>query len=130
MNFRFSTKQNNNGNVWVYRLKKREGIKIEKIEDLKDYKISVWRNDFRHLFLEQTLGNRNLYLTNNDKSAILMVRDGRADVFIFYGTTFSIFKKKMNINPDLFEKVFKIKELSGTGLYLATKKVIHILLKC
>ena len=109
-------------NVWVYRLKKREDIKIEKIEDLKDYKISVWRNDFRHLFLKQTLGNRNLYLTDNDKSAILMVRDGRADAFIFYETTFSIFMKKMNINPDLFEKVFKIKELSGTGLYLATNK--------
>jgi len=109
-------------NVWVYRLKKRKDIKIEKSEDLKNYKIAVWRNDFRHLFLEQTLGDRNLYLTNNDKSAILMVRDGRADAFIFYETTFSIFMKKMNINPDLFEKVFKIKELSGTGLYLATNK--------
>lgn len=30
--------------------------------------------------------------------------------------------KKMNLNPNLFEKVFKIKELSGTGLYLATNK--------
>jgi ABC-type amino acid transport substrate-binding protein len=51
-----------------------------------------------------------------------MVRDGRADAFIFYETTFSIFMKKININPDLFEKVFKIEELSGTGLYLATNK--------
>ena len=44
-------------NIWVYRLKKREDIKIDKIEDLKDYKITVWRNDFRHLFLEQNLGD-------------------------------------------------------------------------
>ena len=28
----------------------------------------------------------------------------------------------MNLNPNLFEKVFKIKELSGAGLYLATNK--------
>jgi len=99
MNFRFSTKQNNNGNVWVYRLKKREGIKIEKIEDLKDYKISVWRNDFRHLFLEQTLGNKNLYLTNNDKSAILMVRDGRADVFYFLRDYFFDIQEKNEYQP-------------------------------
>ena len=109
-------------NNWVYRLKKREDIKIEKIEDLKNYKISVWRDDFRHQFLEQNLGHRKLYLTNSDKSAILMVRDGRADAFIFYEKTFSIFMKKMNLNPNLFKKVFKINELSGTGLYLATNK--------
>ena len=109
-------------NNWVYRLKKREDIKIEKIKDLKNYKISVWRDDFRHQFLEQNLGHRKLYLTNSDKSAILMVRDGRADAFIFYEKTFSIFMKKMNLNPNLFKKVFKINELSGTGLYLATNK--------
>ena len=30
--------------------------------------------------------------------------------------------KKMNLDPNLFKKVFKINELSGTGLYLATNK--------
>jgi PAS domain-containing protein len=35
----------------VDRLKKRDDIKIKKIDDLKDYKISVWRNDYRHQFL-------------------------------------------------------------------------------
>jgi len=54
MNFHISTRQNY---IWVYRLKKRKDIKIDKIEDLKDYKIAVWRNDFRHLFLEQNLGH-------------------------------------------------------------------------
>ena len=60
-------------NTWVYRLKKREDIKIEKIEDLKDYKIAVWRDDFRHQFLKKKLGHRKLYLTGSDQSAILMV---------------------------------------------------------
>jgi polar amino acid transport system substrate-binding protein len=109
-------------NTWVYCLKKREDIKIEKIEDLKDYKISVWRNDFRHQFLEQNLGHKKLFLTENDKSAILMIRDGRADAFLYYDFTFSIFMKTMNLNQNLYKKVFKINELSGTGLYLATNK--------
>jgi ABC-type amino acid transport substrate-binding protein len=62
--------------IWVYCLQKRDDIKIEKIEDLKNYKISAWRNDYRHQFLEQNLGHRKLELTNSDKSAILMVREG------------------------------------------------------
>jgi polar amino acid transport system substrate-binding protein len=109
-------------NTWVYRLKKREDIKIEKIEDLKDYKIAVWRDDFRHQFLEKKLGHRKLYLTESDQSAILMVRDERADVFLFYDSTFPIFMKTMNLDQNLFKRVFKINELSGDSLYLATNK--------
>jgi polar amino acid transport system substrate-binding protein len=109
-------------NTWVYRLKKREDIEIEKIEDLKDYKISVWRNDYRHQFLEKKLGHRNLFLTESDKSAVLMVRDGRADAFLFNDSTFSIFMKTMNLDQNLFKKVFKIIDLSGASLYLATNK--------
>ena len=109
-------------NTWVYRLKKREDIKIEKIEDLKDYKISVWRNDYRHQFLEKNLEHRKLFLTESDKSAILMVRDERADAFLFNDSNFSIFMKTMNLNPNLFKKVFKINDLSGASLYLATNK--------
>jgi polar amino acid transport system substrate-binding protein len=107
-------------NTWVYRLKKREDIKIEKIEDLKDYKISVWRNDFRHQFLEKKLGHRKLFLTESDKSAILMVRDERADAFLFNDSNFPIFMKTMNLDQNLFIKVFKINDLSGASLYLAT----------
>ena len=109
-------------NTWVYRLKKREDIKIEKIENLKDYKISVWRNDFRHQFLEKNLGHRKFFLTESDKSAILMVREGRADAFLYYDSTFPIFMKTMNLNQNLFKKVFKINDLSGASLYLATIK--------
>ena len=109
-------------NTWAYRLKKREDIKIEKIEDLKDYKIAVWRNDFRHQFLEKKLGHRNLYLTESDQSAILMVKNERADAFLFYDATFPIFMKTMNLDQNLFTKVFKINELSKASLYLATNK--------
>lgn len=108
--------------TWVYRLKKREDIKIEKIEDLKDYKISVWRDDFRHQFLKKKLGDRNLFLTGSDKSAILMVREERADVFLHYDSTFPIFMKTMELNQNLFKKIFKINDLSGVSLYLATNK--------
>ena len=109
-------------NIWVYCLKKRDDIKIEKIEDLKNYKISAWRNDYRHQFLEQNLGHRKLELTNSDKSAILMVREGRADAFLHYDAIFPIFMKKMNLNPNLFKKVFKINALSGVPFYLAINK--------
>ena len=109
-------------NIWVYGLKKRDDIKIEKIEDLKDYKISAWRNDYRHQFLEQNLGHRKLELTDSDKSAILMVREGRADAFLHYDAIFPIFMKKMNLDQSLFKKVFKINELSGVPFYLATNK--------
>ena len=109
-------------NIWVYCLKKRDDIKIEKVESLKDYTISAWRNDYRHQFLEQNLGHKKLYLTNSDKSAILMVREGRADAFLHYDVIFPIFMKKMNLNPDLFKKVFKINALSGLPFYLAINK--------
>ena len=109
-------------NIWVYCLKKRDDIKIEKVEDLKDYTISAWRNDYRHQFLEQNLGHKKLYLTNSDKSAILMVREGRADAFLHYDVIFPIFMKKMNLDPNLFKKVFKINALSGVPFYLAINK--------
>ena len=70
-------------NLFLYKLKKRNGLTINNIEEAKNYNIGVTRNDFPHVRLKQ-LGFKDaqLFLSPKDKSNIIMLLNERIDFVV------------------------------------------------
>jgi len=98
-------------NDYFISLSNRTDIKISNIEDIKNYKVAVLKDDRTHQMMLK-LGfeeNKNLYIINNTYSMLklLMTRDNID--FILADTVNVKYRAKFNnIDPKLFKTYFKL----------------------
>lgn len=106
-------------NLSLFRLKKRNDIIINKIEDAREFKIGVVRDDVTHQFFQNNKYSR-IYPVSNRKSKIRMLLVGRVD--LISGNEFALaFKMKlMGVQFSRVEKAFTITQTGG--YYMAFNK--------
>ena len=102
--------------VYLYRLKSRPEIKVDKLDDIKKYKIGAVRDDVRAQYLEK-LGVKP-DLTNSDSFNSKKLAVNRIDMFPIDEAALIALYKREGVDPEIVVKVFKLTDLS-TGLYMA-----------
>ena len=102
--------------VYLYKLKSRQEIKVTKLDDLKNFKIGAVRDDIRAQYLEK-LGLK-LDLTNTDSFNSKKLAVNRIDMFPIDEAALIALYKREDVDPDTVVKVYKLDDLSS-GLYMA-----------
>lgn len=104
----------------AYKLTSRRDIQIKKIDDVKPYAIALLRSGGEAQFLKM-LNFDNLYELESVENAILMLERERVDLALATQASFNLWVENLGLNPDLFEKVYAVEELSIEG-YMAFSK--------
>ena len=105
----------------IYKLKSRQDITITSLEDVKKYKLGLWRDDARHLFFAAR-GFTNFDLVSYDEQNIKKLLAGRIDLYV--GNPMSFAYQMKNVwgfrqeEFDQLEPVYEISETRST-LYIA-----------
>lgn len=96
--------------VYVFRRVDRDDIIVERLEDLKNYMISVSRNEFDHHFLQANgfVAGKDFYIGTDDKTLVRKLISGRIDLMI--GTIEAVNDKATQQGLDI-SKLTKIIEL-------------------
>jgi len=108
----------------VYALKNRADIKIERLEDLKNYQIGTTINDSRETYLLekgfnlndfQRVAGKNSYLQNYKK-----LKKQRIDLWPINNAVMNYLVDKTGDDPKkVLRKVFEFSEISSDGFYIA-----------
>lgn len=106
---------------YLIKLKERKDIQINSLEDAKQYRIGVVREDVRAKFLIEKGFEVKVHglqlVTSNDQNIQKLLKK-RIDLFPMSGIGFLPLCEKNNIDCSLLEKAYLLEELS-TGLWLA-----------
>jgi len=113
-------------------LKENKYIKINSLEDAKEYQIAAIRDDFTHSFLLNAgfVEHKNLYVVNNTHTLLkLLIKNDFIDLVIADGETVEYRAKSIDIPQDKFKKYFQLNE-KPLDFYLACslktdKKIIE-----
>lgn len=108
--------------VYIFSLKSRDDIKIEKLEDAKKYKTLTTNNDVRERYLlskgfeiERHIDNSADNTSNFEK---LLIK--RGDLWPIAELVANYFARSRGYQPeDLLKKSYHLNELSSEGLYMA-----------
>ncbi|MBU2711187.1 substrate-binding periplasmic protein [Zooshikella harenae] len=106
--------------VYLWKLKKRKDIQINKIEQAKQYLTGGVPKDVKLDYLLEysfEVGD-HLILSKSDVQNLIMLANGRIDLTPFDEIAFSYSVKKLGYNLAEFERAFYIEELSSE-LYMA-----------
>ncbi len=98
-------------NDYFIALNKRTDIKINNIDDIKNYKVAVLKDDRTHnLLLKHGFEeNKNLYIINNSYSMLKLLITRENIDFILTDTVMLKYRAKLNdIDPTLFKSYFKL----------------------
>jgi len=105
----------------VYKLKSRKDIKIDSLEDIRKYRLGLWRDDARHHFFASR-GFTKIDLVTYDELNIKKLLHGRVDLYVGDSISFEYQMKKVwGYSLEEFaqlEPVYDIKETHAT-LYIA-----------
>lgn len=104
-------------NMHLWKLKERQDIVVERLEDAKNYKTAVVRSDVRTQFLLENgfVPHTHLHVVPFNKLVIRLLFKRRADLIMENnGLPFKV--EKLGLNFDELEKVLHVPELSG-GVY-------------
>ena len=104
----------------VYKLKKRNDVKITAVRDLLSYKVGVRRQGAGHDFLEMMKHKKLQPVKDLSFNIKKLVRD-RIDLILTTEAEFKNYLLTHKQDKSLFEKVFEVDELSNDG-YLAVSK--------
>lgn len=102
------------------KLKIRDDIKVESIDDLRKYRMGLTRETAPEHILSKFNIQAKERLSRDDQ-VLNMLLTGRIDIMPTYGCAFKALIKKHGYNKELFEKVFCLKEESK-DLYIAFSK--------
>ncbi|RJP77464.1 MAG: hypothetical protein C4522_15215 [Desulfobacteraceae bacterium] len=105
----------------VYKLKSRKDISVNSLEDIRKYRLGLWRDDARHHFFESR-GFTNIDLVSYDELNIKKLLNGRIDLYVGDSISFAHQMKKTwgftQEEFDQLEPVYEIKEVHAR-LYIA-----------
>lgn len=103
----------------LFRLRERNDIKINSLEDAKKYKIGVTRETApHHYLLEKNFKLDEWEVVSKDELSIKKLVSGRIDIMPYYETPFIYKVKKLGYDPGKFVKALLMKEASEK-LYMA-----------
>jgi|GEM_PF-178691 len=105
---------------YVYRLKSRSDIHINKLSDLSWYKVGVIRKSGAHLYLKMR-GIKKVEDVVSIGQNIKKLTAGRIDLLLAAKSSFILQVESLGLKLEDFEEVYPIKELSIDG-YLAFSK--------
>jgi polar amino acid transport system substrate-binding protein len=105
----------------VYKLKSRKDIKIDNLEDIRKYRLGLWRDDARHHFFASR-GFTKIDVVAYDELNIRKLLHGRIDLYVGDSIAFAYQMEKVwGFSREEFaqlEPVYDIKEARAT-LYIA-----------
>lgn len=102
--------------IFLYRLKGRNDIVVDSLEDIKNYRLGLTRADIKDQFLSKYTNNKDY--VPEDKLNFLKAINGRIDLFPYASARFNYEVKLAGLDPDKFEKVYLLDSIS-TSQYLA-----------
>jgi len=113
-------------------LKENKHIKINSLEDAKEYQIAAIRDDFTHSFLLNAgfVEHKNLYVVNNTHTLLkLLIKNDFIDLVAADGETVEYRAKSIDISQEKFKKYFQLNK-KPLDFYLACslktdKKIIE-----
>lgn len=103
-----------------YKLKKRSDIKISNLEEAKQHSIGVSLADVITIYLQEK-GFNTLETVSDDTQNIHKLFLGRVDLIAYEENSFLHKVHEQNLDPDKFERVFRLEDLSDE-LYMALSK--------
>jgi polar amino acid transport system substrate-binding protein len=104
-------------NVYLYKMKGNDNVKVSNLNEAKNYKIGCVRKDVRTDYLEGH-GFNNLDQTNSDVINLKKIFNGRIDLYPTDEIGGAYLAKQEGFDASKLEKVFFIEDLSS-GLYMA-----------
>ena len=106
--------------IFMFKLKTRDDIVIETLEDAKQYKIGVARNDsYHHLLLEKGFEDgKDLLVTSGEDISAKNLLKGRVDLILGVELPITVRMQALGSSFDELEKVLLFKKME-TGLYMA-----------
>jgi len=91
--------------------RKSENIRINSVDDIKNYNLGAVRKDIGELLLRRLLGHEtHIYLTNNGQNSAMQLDLGRIELWSYEEHVAFWFIKNAGLNPDDFEIVYTIEE--------------------
>jgi polar amino acid transport system substrate-binding protein len=109
-----------NVRTYFYKLKSRNDIIINSLDDAKKFRIGVVKEDIKYKFLAEK-GFINFEIASSTELNILKFIGKREDLIVGSELSLQEQLKKINMSYDMVEKVFELKELDGRR-YLAFNK--------
>lgn len=115
--------------VYLYRLKSRPEVKVQSMEEIRNYKIGAVRDDVRAQYLVKAQVPMDLVVEDSANAKKLASR--RIDMFPIDELALVALYKREGLDPASVVKAFKLEALS-TGLYMAFSKQTSddVVLKC
>lgn len=113
----------------VWKLKSRIDIKVNKLDDIKKYKLGLWRDDVRHIYFKSKGFDNNIQLVNTDKQNILKLLKGRTELYIGNKAQLKYQLNKWNLSDKFIklESIYKLDETRNTlfiAFSLGTEQII------
>lgn len=100
-----------------YKMKSNTDIRVSRLEEAKSYQVGVSHADVIETYLRGE-GFNNLQVTTDDRLNVRMLYFGRLDMIAYDEASFPRLIKDEGLNPELVEREYRIKELTG-DLYMA-----------
>ncbi|WP_306146616.1 MULTISPECIES: ABC transporter substrate-binding protein [unclassified Roseibium] len=107
-------------NTSLCKLASRTDLTIESLSDAKDYSIGVSVEDVIYQYLKSQ-NFTNLDIVGEDILNIRKLALSRLDLIAFDEAAFQYYLDLEDINPALFDRIYRLDDISG-GLYMAINK--------
>ncbi len=103
-----------------YKLKSNKTVQVNSLEDAKQFTVGVAFEDVILIYLKR-MGFRLFSAVHDDLLNIRMLARGRIDLIAYDEASFLHVVQNEGLNPSLFERVFRLEDISD-HLYMAFNK--------